>query len=247
MTDTPRQRDMPGRCAAQDRVSAAVRTAQEQTSTAASADEVNSGRASEVALALVELLPALPAEAISDLQTLLAMRLDFVAPSVARETRLGLLLDLVAVSNGELPDTVAYEQARQQGQLRGEKWPSASTLMRAYNGWDRACRAAMRLYHLGGRARTPSNYHHGGRNEPYSRAEVLEAIIRFHDSHDSTWPLRSEFFLWGTAQRKHARRIGAPDPRIPNAKQLRAVCGRFDQAVRAARELRRGLTDDCAR
>jgi hypothetical protein len=237
MTDTPRR-------------PAALRERgeeQEQTSAPASSsgcalesvptEGVCSGRPSEVAVALVELLPALPAEAITDLQALLAMRLDFVAPSVAREARIGLLLDLVVVSDGELPGTDTYEQAREHSQCRGETWPAASTLARAYNGWDRACRAAMRLYHLGGRARTPSDYHHGGRGEPYSRAEVLDAIICFRDSHDNTWPQRGEFFQWGTAQRKLARRAGAPDPRIPNAKQLKTVCGRFDQAVRAARAL----------
>jgi hypothetical protein len=194
------------------------------------------GRPSEVALALVDLLSAMPVDAVADLQALLAMRLHFIAPAIAREARLGLLLDLVAVSHGELPDTAAYEQARDQAQGRGESWPAASTLARAYNGWDRACMAAIRLYHLGGRARTPSDYHHGGRGQPYSRAEVLDAIIRFHDSHDGTWPRRGEFFKWGTVLRKHARRTGAADPRIPNAKQVESACGRFDQAVRAAAE-----------
>jgi hypothetical protein len=199
--------------------------------------EAEAVRPSEAAQMIAAIVPALPAEAVADLQALLAMRLEFTTPALAREARLGLLLDLVAVSQGELPDTAAYEAERELRRERGEDWPAASTLARAYNGWDRACRAAIRLHFDGGAARVPANHHHGGDHAPYSRAEILDAIIRFHDSHDQTWPRSGEFFAWGAALRKRARRVGAPDPRIPNAKQVRAAFGEFERAVRAAREI----------
>jgi hypothetical protein len=141
----------------------------------------------EAAQVLAAIVPALPGDAVRDLQLLLAHRLAFISPSLARELRLGLLLDLVAVSDGELPSTDDYEHERAGRARRGQAWPAASTLARGFNGWSRACAAAMRLHHLGSPARMPRDFAHGGASAPYSRAQVLGAIRRFH-ARERAWP-----------------------------------------------------------
>jgi len=196
---------------------------------------------SEVALLVAGLLPTLPPQTVRDLQALIAQRLTFVGAAEAREARLGLLLDLVAVSGGEIPATADYEDERARRRKQGEVWPNASVLSRAYNGWPRACLAAMRLHFRSG-AGVSVEHPQSRKKETFTRAEMLQAIVRFADAHEQRWPTYTEFFVWRRDLRQRARLSGSPSPRVPAPGDYRKYFANFPAAVRTARRLREPST-----
>ena len=107
-------------------------------------------------------------------------------------------------------------------------------LIRAFNGWDRASRDAMRLHFRSG-AGVSRKQRCGPGEAPCSRAEMLAAIVRFYAAHDQRWPSYSEFFVWRRDLRRRTELVGAPAPRIPEPNQYRGTFPNFTVAVAAAR------------
>jgi hypothetical protein len=91
--------------------------------------------ATEVAQVLARLAPYLPDQTERDLRALLAHRNATGAPADTRQQRLGLLVEMMATSTGEIPSTAAYGAIREENAKDGEKWPSHTTLIRAYGHW----------------------------------------------------------------------------------------------------------------
>ncbi len=188
---------------------------------------------SEVARELAKLIGALSAEAALQLEGLLANSIGSPSSAEIREARLGLLIELVSVGTGEVPGVDQYNGERDQRSARGEHWPSASALSKAYFGWQQAVRAAMRLHFIGTRARVASSHTHAPASGEYTRPEVTNAIRRFRDRH-GTWPSYSEYGQWGADARRLARRGGHPDPRIPEHVVIRKLFGEWDRALAVA-------------
>lgn len=189
---------------------------------------------SAVARTVIELLPYMSADALEDLEELIGLELTFPSAARLREARLGLLLDMVAVSQGVFPLVREYLAERAARAKLGEDWPDASTISRAYHDWDRACRAAMRLHYLGGAARVHSETRYQQPRDSYSEEEVMDAIDRFVAAHNTTDPEYIEFFTWGAKLRREANHRGDPDPRIPGPAQVKDLFGDFYRAVAAA-------------
>lgn len=189
-------------------------------------------RPSETARVIARLMRVIPDDARRDVMTVLAHRITYVQPSQRREPRLGLLIDLV--SDGELASVATYERERRARAAAGdERWPAASTLSRAYNGWDRAQRAAMQLHFRGGRGisdRGPAGF-----SSAYTRSEAITALLRFFDE-NGFWPTRSEWESWAQDRRRFARRHGHNDPRVPGFKQIRTLFGSLERAVELAQQ-----------
>lgn len=116
------------------RVSEADQFASHAGSTKAKTDE----SASELAQGLsrlVEDASAFSTEAASDLARMLEHSLANPSIGERRHLRIGLLVDLVAGTNGEFVDSSGYEAERARRVKTGEEWPSASGLTRAYGHW----------------------------------------------------------------------------------------------------------------
>jgi hypothetical protein len=194
------------------------------------------GEPSEAAVFAAEVLAAtLRPEELLDLERMLAHSLARPKPAELREARLGLLIELCVADTGEVPTEERYESERRRREAGGERWPSSTTLRRAFYGWNWACRAAMRLAHHGSAARvSPAQHFRRGSRSTYTRDEVIAAFGRFRKA-NGRWPNFSEFLAWGQAEREHARLNGMPDPRIPSMPVIRRVLGGFERALAAAR------------
>ena len=191
---------------------------------------------SELAVGFAELLRSLPMEAVADVERLLAWRLTYVEPAVLREARLGLLLDMVTDAEGSMPLADDYETERAARAAQGESWPAASTLSRVYNGWARACRAAIRLVEVGvstavGSAGAPSTRAPNGA----PRRNVVFAALSQYRREYGRWPAQTEYHRWRRDLRRRASRLGLDDPELPSLPQIRASFGDFDRATGAAR------------
>lgn len=173
-----------------------------------------------VAQFVVDVIPGLDDRTVDELDQLIGLRLTFPTAAELRDGRLGLLLEMIAVSQGVFPQVPEYRAERKARKALGEIWPDASTISRAYKGWDRACRAAMRLHHLGGASRVQGEPHYQRPRDSYTREEILAAIDRFWRDHDRCWPQYTEFFKWGEKLRRDANRRGDRDPRIPCPNQV---------------------------
>jgi hypothetical protein len=180
--------------------------------------------ASEVAQALAGLVLALPEQTVTDLHGLLAHTVAAPSPAQIRESRVGLLLTLVADSPGEVPTVERYETERKRREGSGENWPAHSTLIRAYGHWLAAVRAAMRLQRDGGRARVPRSHHHARLRTGYTREQVMGALRTCADALGS-WPTEWEYEEWARLRREAARLAGLPEPTLPVLKPIRTLFG----------------------
>jgi hypothetical protein len=171
-----------------------------------------------------------------ELERMLAHSLSHPRPSLLREARLGLLIEMCDEQTGEVPDVDRYEQERRRRLETDESWPVATTIARAFFGWYQACRAAMRLKVMGAASReSHSQTHRTGLRREYTRQEVTATLARFHDER-GRWPNFSEFWRWGQDLRQHARRNGLPDPRIPSMPVVARAFGSFDRALSVAQK-----------
>ena len=197
---------------------------------------LDDGEPSEAAVFAAELLVAtLSQDALVDLERMLAYSLSHPKPAELREARLGLLIALCSTETGQIPGQPEYESERLRREAEGERWPSATTLSRAFFGWNWACRSAMRLARQGSAARVSHSQHfRKGSRPPFSRDEVIAAFCRCRDI-NCRWPNYSEFLAWGQAEREHARLNGLPDPRVPSMTVVKRVLGSFDRALMDAR------------
>lgn len=186
------------------------------------------------AQAIASLVRALEPDAAEQLRTLLAH--DLEAPSAAerRETRLWLLMEIVASGTGERPLVSEYEDARAKARARGLDAPSSVALINAFGSWLAAVRAAMRMHFDSGRV--PSSNHHAKfRQPPYTRDEIVSALVRCHRALGG-WPTQWEYAEWAALDRRLARIHGKPEPRNPSLKQIRRRFGKFSRAVEAAED-----------
>lgn len=194
---------------------------------------VSRSEPSEAAQLLVAaVLPHLSARDAEHLRRLIGDGLASPEPVVLREARLGLLIDLVTERTGEVPSVQAYEDLRVEREERGERWPSHSTLARAYGGWLGAVRAAMQVDVGRNPWGTPSKRH---RVPAYTRDEALAAVARCRSAMGA-WPTEQEYVRWRRVERRGARGAGVLEPRLPSAGSLRRLTGTFSEAVRGARE-----------
>ncbi len=198
-------------------------------------DLVTDRSASELAQGLASMVHAFPQEAIEDLERLISNDLGSPTSAELREARLGLLIELIADGNGEIPRTRDYDEMRKhRAQTRGEEWPTASTLVESYGSFLAAVKGAMRLHHDGSAARVPHTHRHARPYKRYSRDEVVAALRSFRDQHGS-WPRSElEYLTWATTVRRIKRNGGHPDPRLPSAKPIRTLFGSFQRALKVA-------------
>jgi hypothetical protein len=194
------------------------------------------GEPSEAAVFAAEVLAATMSRGeLLDLERMLAHSVAHPKPAELREARLGLLIELCTLETGEVPTEAQYESERAARTADDERWPHATTLGRAFYGWDWACRAAMRLAHAGSAARVShAQKFRKGKRPPYTRQEVIAAFSRFRDR-KGRWPNFSEFLAWGQVEREHARLNSREDPRIPSMKVITRMFGDFGRALTAAR------------
>jgi hypothetical protein len=192
--------------------------------------------ASELAQGLAQILRPFPRQAIEDLERLLANNLGAPTSAELREARLGLLIELISTGDGEIPRTREYDDLRRSRlEAKGERWPSASTLVESYGSFLAAVKAAIRLHHDGSAARVPHTHRHAKPYRRYTRDEVIAALHSFHDQFGS-WPRSElEYLTWGETVRRARRHGGHPDPRIPTAKPIRKLFGDFGRALEVAK------------
>lgn len=233
--------------------------ASERGADAAAALTRSPDSATEVAQALADLVrdkAAFPDAAARHLADLLGHSLAVGTPGERRQARLGLLIELVSGGEGEFITSGAYEEARQSRRERGEEWPAASTLSRAYGHWLTALRAACRFWFEGGRARVASDHAHAKRNLAYLPQEILSALLQAQaelglqrrvgaasdgvaGSEQEHWPTEWEYLEWARIKRRLARRAGAPC-RLPERGVIRAAYGSYAEAIEAAMRQTRG-------
>lgn len=186
--------------------------------------------ASEVAVALATLVPALPEATAEHLRILLAQDLALRSRAELRHARLGLLIDLVSDGTGLVPAVDDYERARAERAAAGEEWPHASTLSRVYGHWSAAVGAAMALLERPTGA-TPGQAVRPG--PPYTRDEILRAICTCRQVL-GYWPAPWELSEYGRLRREQARVAGRPDPRIPQRSTVLKHFGTWESALREA-------------
>jgi hypothetical protein len=191
----------------------------------------HTANAGEAAQTIEALVPYLPQETANELLRLLVHWLAAPTPAQLRERRIGLLVEIVADETGEVPSTAEYEDRRT---LARGSWPHYATLIRAYGHWLKAVEVAMRMHKLGGVARTPSSFAHGGARPGYTRTEACFAIEGFERMF-GLMPTEWEFEEWRLLARRLARSAGNPEPRIPGMKQIRKLFGDYARAVETAR------------
>lgn len=201
--------------------------------------------ASEAAQAIAVIVrdrKAFPEAAARELERLLGNSL--AAPSAAerREARLGLLIDIVSGAEGEFVTAEAYERIRSERRERGEVWPAASSLSRAYGHWLRALEAACRFWHVGGAARVAADHRHARPSQSYKPIEIRSALLKAQANLGlaaDEWPTEWEYLEWAARNRQLGRSSGS-ERRIPGAKQIRKAYGSYAAAVAAARRVMRG-------
>lgn len=182
---------------------------------------------------------AFPEEAARQLEQLLSHSL--AAPSAAerRVARIGLLIDIVSQGEGEFITVEAYEGERDKRKARGEVWPTASNLSRAYGHWLAAVRAACRYWFEGGQARVAADHRHARPSQSYKPIEIRSALLKAQADLSlpaDEWPTEWEFIEWAQITRRLARSAGT-SCRIPGAKQIRKAYGSYAAAVDSARRV----------
>jgi hypothetical protein len=201
--------------------------------------------AGELASGIAQVVPSLPLECARDLRRLLARSLTTPSPSELREARLGLLIDLVAESQGTVPGVADYEQARRQREEEGETWPSHTTLIRAYQGhWLGAVKAAMRVAEERLPRHVSESGHHHTYHNRYTREDVVGAVADcWRDlglDVDGPGPYFNEYREWVKLSRTQARLTGQPDPRRPAREAVLKACGTWERALAGARRVLKG-------
>jgi hypothetical protein len=212
-------------------------------------DRIRPDSASELAWGIGELAVALPPEVTSDLKRLLARSITDPRPGERRDARLGLLVELVAGAEGEIPTIDDYEATRaQRRRERGEDWPAHTTISRAWGHWLKAVAGAMRLAFRPSGGRVPETTHHVPAGGEYTREEVLAAIseCRFalgfyrvpadNAEGGAASLIKAEYEEWAKLRRRAARLAGQPGPRLPTREPIVRFFGSFERAEVASRK-----------
>lgn len=180
------------------------------------------------------LAPALPEVVCRQLLRLLSHSIAAPTPQLLRDARLGLLVQMLRERGGELVGADQYDAERRSELKRGRKWPTASTIGRAFGDWRSAVLCAMHLAFLGLGAHRAGSLHHAGWRPPYTQAEVIEVLIACRDAFN-VWLLGTEYYELRTLRRRAARAAGLPEPRMPSREPIDRLFGNYSRAVDAAR------------
>ncbi len=198
---------------------------------------------SEAAAFVASMLPALPEQTTRDLRRLLARKLTLPSPAEIRYQRLGLLMDLLAASQGEVPTVATYSDAREERKVAGkaagrptgqDDWASASTLIEAYGSWTRAVRTAMWLHRDGSASQTPASVRPHAGKRAYSHDEALTAVRLCRDAIGGAWPTESEYDDYRLLARELAGEAGQSFDRHPTRGTLARLFGPWPATLEAA-------------
>jgi hypothetical protein len=180
-------------------------------------------RSAAVAQTVAATAEHLPARTREDLYALLGHKLASPSPRQMREAKLGLIYELIAAGDGELPGTRRYLEERERRAAQGEHWPTPTDLQPVYGPWLVACLAAHRLWKDGMAARVP----HRSVPRPQEtvlpqRHDVIRGLHSFRLEFDH-WPTPWEYDQWRIATCASARHTGSPDPRLPTLTRITAL------------------------
>lgn len=182
--------------------------------------------AGEVAEAIAAIATNLPAKTKQTLEFLLAR--DLAEQQVRDSTpaaRLGFLLELLILREGEFPTVENYETQRSSEE---SSWPSASQLIRSYGSWVATVRAAASLGFAGPTLQKKSSYP----SHPYSREEAVHSLLQFRRDLGA-WPTSaSEYSAWAELTRSIQLRWGRTQDRIVTGFVLRTKLGPLERAIR---------------
>lgn len=167
--------------------------------------------AGDVAEAIAAIATNLPAKTRQTLEFLLARDLaeQRIQDSVPA-ARLGFLLELLIMREGEFPTVEDYETQRSKEK---SSWPSASQLIRSYGSWVATVRAAGSLGFAGPTLKKKSSYP----SHPYAREEAIHSLLQFRRDL-GTWPTSlSEYSAWGSGRQTARRpsRMASPGTSAP--------------------------------
>lgn len=152
--------------------------------------------------------------------------------------RLGLLTEMTAA--GLDPSTGDYEREREIRKARGEEWPAASTLTRAYGHWLVAQSAAEQLVHKTRRRGTADPANARERDYKYNEQDVTDAIRQCAKALRA-WPTVWEFHEARVLGRAAARRAGNVERvRVPAHDPIRRLFRGYDNALAAAKRAEAG-------
>jgi hypothetical protein len=170
--------------------------------------------------------------AARELLELLSHHIAAPKPAAVRETRLGLLIDLLLRGEDGLPTEAHYERLREESD--GD-WPSAQAIADAYLGWDRALSCALAV--IDDQPRVHSQLKHLRPTASYTREETLSALLDCH--YYFGWiPEQWDYEAWASLERKRLRALGVP-ARVPGLTPIRKEFASFDAAKKAlSRRLR---------
>lgn len=178
----------------------------------------------------------MPEQAALSLMRLVVLMVGTDSATQLRADRLGLLIELLD-GVGTIPDSGTYARAHAERALRGESWPTHTTLVRAYGSWLDAVKAAMSTLHGYGR---PASYRKPSRSAAFAQLDCLDALHRCREDlgpwpSEDHWPNQSEYALYRQIARQAAARAGMPTPLLPSTGVIRRKCGRWEQAIAQAK------------
>lgn len=188
----------------------------------------------DVARCLALLAASLPRAAAVQLCRLVGDSIAAPRSGLLREARLGLLVQMLHDRDGELVDSGEYEAERRRRARRGESWPAATTIARAFGDWLRAQMAAVHLAFSGTRARQPRSLHHTGRRDPYTRAELIAVMIELRRVF-GVWLMSGEYLQFAELRRRAALQLGQPEPRLPTMTPINRLFGGYPALIAQAR------------
>ena len=204
------------------------------------------GRVCGEARAVRAMLPALSPDERTDLKRLIQHLLTSFNEHERRYARLGLLVEMVlSPRTGEVPPTRLYDELRDLRRLEGEEWEDSTTLSRAYGGWPKAVRAAMRFAFNGTAGRVPSKYRTEPSPDPYTHDEATDAFLTCVDTL-GFWPTEPEYDEWRVLANDLARRAGNPLPRYPSRTPWRRLFNTWTAFEAASRRAHRQRQDTAA-
>jgi len=136
-----------------------------------------------------------------------------------------------------------YRREREEALLRGESWPSVTSLAELFGSYLKAAQRAWDLHESGPRgARGRSRRVTGESAVKFSRAEIVEAIITCHAVLGERWPTTEQYFAWAKLSNDMRLSLGGtkaqPQPVYPGKQAVRNHFDSYRMALdEAARQL----------
>lgn len=182
------------------------------------------------------MLEALSPAGFREIERLLNARLHVeLTRADEREDKLGLLIDLQR-NHGRLPERALYDETRPPGGTMSR------TLVKIYGTWTKACRAAateaeqrgidLEASYLKPLRPWANPTRTERRPSDYTREEILRAVIACVGEIGRI-PTSNAYYDWAAQERRRARNVSAPIPRIPTQRSVERHFNGWDE-VRAA-------------